>query len=675
MQAARPDASWWAAAAARPGGALRWLDFAGLALVVALSVVLKLAWLTPVGPYIFFDELLYGLGARALGGDGVYPSGHYPFLYPLYLAPQFLLGTGYEGIFAANVAATSALPVAGWLLARACGARTGTPAALCLALLPIHASYPTQVLSENLFVPLFAFAAWYAVRGRFDGRWASFVYGGLLCGLFLTKYLALPAVPLLAAFWLYGARQGGASAREAGAAGAFAAAGAALLLACWLTVATRAGIGVGDAFGGGVVEYRDSSLITPASLRFWLAAYAAVVALACGPALARLLEQALLFLRAPRRFPAEGPYARLALLCVLLVGGYFLVCVHHSASMAMNYPEPQRVVARYLMHVVPLVVVLGVCGVGQGVGRRAGLPLAIAASLVGAVALWAGWRLLYHDAVWTLPPWFAGMPLLAPDTLGFRRPGVAVAAVATCAASLLLARFRFVRGLYVVALAAILASGSLYVGQRARGETAYRPVHARMLAPYVLAEMQAGKRVLVVNGAPRISVDDMRQALIFWGADPERLDVVGEDRRSGFPTGVDSAFRITTRTVDGLEEVHGYRIGTRRVTIYRDDPDALGALREPPALPGAPVAARVLPPCGAAAVAALEWSFHPDHPGDVNIYAVDGNGREHLFARDHGAGSRSTGPWVAAETRFRFRSAESGRLLSEVGADRSGCGP
>src|SRR5690606_4833354 len=205
--------------------------------------------------------------------------------------------------------------------------------------------------------------------------------------------------------------------------------------------------------------------VTPASLRFWLAAYAAVVALACGPALARLLEQALLFLRAPLRFPAEGPYARLALLCVLLVGGYFLVCVHHSASMAMNYPEPQRVVARYLMHVVPLVVVLGVCGVGQGVGRRAGLPLAIAASLVGAAALALG-------------------------------------------------RFRSVRGLYVVALAAILASGSLYVGQRARGETAYRPVHARMLAPYVLAEMQAGKRVLVVNGAPRISVDDMRQALI-----------------------------------------------------------------------------------------------------------------------------------------------------------------
>lgn len=654
---------------------LRWLDVAGLALIVALSVYLKLELFTPVGPYIFFDEMLYGLGARAIAGDGVYPSGHYPFLYPLFLAPQYLGGAGYDGIFVSNVLATSTLPVAGWLLARSCGARLGTPAALCLALLPIHFTYPTQVLSENLFVPTFAFAAWYAVRGRFDGAWASFAYGAFLAGLFLTKYLALPAVPLLAAFWLLGMRQAGADARRLGLAAGAALAGAALLLAAWVAYAAHSGIGIGAAFGGGLSAYRDSSRITPGSLGFWAAIYVATLLLASGPALAKLLEQAMLFLRAPLRYLGEGPYARLAVLTMLLAGGYVLVCVHHSASMAMNYPDPQRVVARYFMHIVPLVVVLGVCGIAHGLGRRGGPVVTVVASLLCGLGLWAGWQVLYQDAVWTLPEWFASIPLLATDIMGYRREGVVEASIIVGVLSLLMARIPIVRWLFPLAVAAILLEGSSYVGQRARGETAYRPVHARMLAPYVLADMHEGKRVLVIAGAPRVTVEDMRQALLFWGADASLLEVVGEDRGAGLPKGVDSAYRISVRRSPELELVKDYWLGTRQINIYREDPARLMAFEERPDLPGARVSVRVLAPCSGSDVAELEWDFNPEHPGTVSIIAVDENGREHVFAQQHSAGTQLSGPWVRAETRFRFRSADSGRLLKEVEPDRGACAP
>lgn len=661
-----------ATAGSRPA---RWLDAAGLALIVAASVILKLRLLLPVGPFIFFDELLYGLGARALAGEGVYPSGHYPFGYPLFLAPQYLLDTGYDGIFVANVLATSTLPVAGWLLARSCGARLGTPAALCLALLPIHFTLPTQVLSENLFVPLFAFTAWYAVRGRFDGAWASLAYGVFLAGLFLTKYLALPAVPLLAGFWLYGIRQGGGDARRLRTAAGAAFAGGALLLAVWVVYAGRSGIGVAEAFGAGLSEYRDSSRITGDSLRFWSVMYVAVLLLACGPSLAKLVEQSLLFARAPLRYLRDGPYARLSVLTMLLAGGYVLVCVHHSASMAMNYPEPQRVVARYFMHVVPLVVVMGVCGIAHGLGRRGGPLLTVVASLLGGIGLWAGWQVLYQDAIWTLPDWFASIPMITADIMGFRRPDIAEASIIVGVLALLMARVPVVRWLYPLALAAILLQAGSYVGQRARGESAYRPAHARMLAPYVLADMHEGKRVLVITNVPRLSVGSLRQALLFWGADDALLEVVGEGSGTDAASTVDTVYRLTVRPHPGLEEVRRYMVGTRRVNIYREAPARVPDVDEQPDMPEAPASARVVPPCSGADVAELAWDFNPGHPGSVAIYAVDGGGHEHLFAEQHSAGTQASGAWVRDTTTFRFRSAASGRLLKEVTPDRSACAP
>ena len=179
-------------------------DIAACVLLVLACTLAKFAWLDPVGPLIFFDELLYRQGAEALAGLRTYPSGHYPFLYPLLLAPGEALHAGYRGIFVANVLAGSALIPACWLLARTVGMRWGWPCALAAALLPLQWLFPTQVLSENLFVPLFAWTVWYAIRAARPGVSASMVYGVALASLFLVKYLALPAIPVIWAAWLFG---------------------------------------------------------------------------------------------------------------------------------------------------------------------------------------------------------------------------------------------------------------------------------------------------------------------------------------------------------------------------------------------------------------------------------------------------------------------------------------
>lgn len=659
-----------------PGWAGRvpdWLDLAGLLAIVAASILLKLAYLVPAGPMLFFDEMLYGVGARAVAGEVPYPSGHYPFLYPLFLAPHVLLGTGYQGFFVANVASTSLLPAAGWLLARTCGARVGTPVALCVALLPIHFTFPTQVMAENLFVPMFAFATWYAVRGRFDGILASVLFGAFLAGLFLTKYLALPAVPLLAFFWLLGCRAGGASGRELATALAMAVAGATLLVGAWLVFAARSGIGIREAFGGGLSEFRDSGRITPGSLVMWSTVYAATLVLVCGTTLAKLFEQGALFLRAPLRYVADGPYARLVVLSLLLGGGYLLVCVHHSASLAMNYPEPQRVVARYFMHLTPLFVVVGVCGIAHGAGRRGGAVLAVVASALAGASIWFAWSVLYQDAVWTFSPWFAAIPLYATDIMGYRFEGVLSTTIIVGVLALLMARIPLVRWLYPVALAVILLEGSSYVGGVSQRETAFRPIHARTLAPHVLADTRAGRRVLVIAGIPRVPPGDIRQALVFWGVEPDLLDVVGGEQVSGFSPTIDRAYRITTGRNDDLELVESYQVGTRQGYIYREDPASLLGRREPAEFPDAPAAALLQAPCSGQDVAVLSWDFSSAKVGGVRIHVVGPSQVETLFAIQAPVGTQATGAWVQAGTSFRFRNAATGRLLKEVEPDPAAC--
>src|SRR5690606_30748848 len=124
-------------------------------------------------------------------------------------------------------------------------------AAVLSCLLPFHYLYPTQVMAESLYIPLFAFCTWYAVRGRYDGALAAAGFGALLAGTFLTKYIALPGVVLLLVFWLSTLAISGQAHRVRAAAG-WSVALAAALVACWLAYAAGEGIGVREALGGKV---------------------------------------------------------------------------------------------------------------------------------------------------------------------------------------------------------------------------------------------------------------------------------------------------------------------------------------------------------------------------------------------------------------------------------------
>ena len=653
------------------------LDLAAMVAITLLSFAAKFAVLDPVGPSIFFDELLYKLGADALAGHGTYPSAHYPFLYPLLLAPAVAGGAGYDGIVLTNMLMTSTLVPACWLLAKACGAKWAWPCAVIAAVLPIQFTFPTQVMAENLFVPLFTFCIWFAVRARPAGVSSAFGFGLMLAGTYLTKYLALPAVPVLWALWLYGMACNGVGRRDLLRPAVSSAAGIAALLLAWVGYAGTNGIGVEAAFGGDVYDgFADRSAITPGAIGLWTVAYLSAIVLVVGPFLYRFAEAGVHLARRPLRLTGESAFYRLVLVCLLFLGGYALVCVQHSVQLTMNHPDPQRIVARYFMQLVPAVFVAGMVHTlaDNGIGRLRLLPgIVVALCLAGTVV--AAHGVLYQDLIWDFPDWFAAIPLYSTDVLGYRE-GVGYWLLLVL---VLLGPIAVLgvpsRWLLAVASIVLVACATADVNRKSEIITTYGPAHARELHPYVNAALEGSGSVLVVSELRAVSAHEIKQALVFWGAPRERIDVVGPEKLSGFRSDVDTVFRLHLRPDDRYRLVRKYHYGqgANRGTGYiyasglPEAPEAEGALEPRAKFEATPsqVCAR-----DRHAVVEVSWDVPPEVTRLVSVSLVASDGRERPFASSLNTGSKSTGPWVQVGTRFRMRDTDSGRLLAtlEIGA-------
>lgn len=665
-----------------PGADRTWLDprrwqvndridaAACLVLLVACTLA-KLALLQPVGPLIFFDELLYRQGAEALAGQGPYPSGHYPFLYPLLLAPGEALHAGFRGIFVANVLATSALIPACWLLGRTIGMKWAWPCALAAALLPIQWVFPVQVMAENLFVPLFAWAVWYAIRARVPGAAASLVYGASLASLFLVKYLALPAIPLIWATWLFGLASREVRWRSLSRIAALSLAGMAAMVIAWIAYAQANGIALDEAFGSKVSGLHAGELMTPAAVAMWAAAYLCALILLAAPFLPRFAEALGALAVAPRRLLRESPLARLTLLFALLAGGYWLICVQHSAGAMRNYPVPQRVVVRYLMHLLPLVAVLGLA-LTLRPDPRPRLRHAVPLAAIAAGAVWVAHQVLYADLAWDFPPWFAAIPLYSTDILGFREPSMLWPLLGLVAASAFVGLHRSIAWAWVAAWLLLLGMATLVVQQRAERDSTTRPSHARALAPLLANATRRHENVLVITELRREPPVVLRQALMFWGADPGAFRVIGPGQAASAQADKTEVLRITMKPRPG-DEVLRYPVGNATGYIYREHSDGNGRPETP-----AGNASLLVEPAFACAgsrprVATLAWDARASGAGRVMLFIGTRDGGEKPFTGGIAHGSRTTGPWARPGMVFRLRDGGSGRLLAETVLEARDC--
>ena len=140
-----------------------WLQFALLAIIVALAVAVRVAWIAyaNVNPLDgrFDDTVFYFTSAQSLARDFTFRdnfgryTAHWPPGYPLALSAVFAtIGTHLLAAKALNVALSAATVVLTYVVGvRAFGARTAMLAALLLAVSPGHAFFSTFVMAEVLF--------------------------------------------------------------------------------------------------------------------------------------------------------------------------------------------------------------------------------------------------------------------------------------------------------------------------------------------------------------------------------------------------------------------------------------------------------------------------------------------------------------------------------------------
>jgi hypothetical protein len=178
--------------------------------IVAISAVAHFVFARRVqAPWIMVDELIYSELARGLAEDASYsirgvPTHAYGFVYPLVIAPAYALfdslPTAYTAVKAINAFVMSLAAVPAFFLARrVLPAGPALFAALLAVALP-SLLYAGQVMTENVFYPLFlcvmvAFVA--ALERPTTAR--QLVLLGLCVLAYLTRAQALALFPAIAA--------------------------------------------------------------------------------------------------------------------------------------------------------------------------------------------------------------------------------------------------------------------------------------------------------------------------------------------------------------------------------------------------------------------------------------------------------------------------------------------
>lgn len=400
----------------------KWLFIVSFLATTGILLYKHLFLVIATGPTIFLDEFLYKDNALRLFTGHLFSRATYPLLYSLILSPAFFFDHWYDVMIAINGLVSSLLLVPVWFLAR----KFVSPAlamflVLLTALLPFHVVYPRLVMSENLSMVLFTLAVLFVVDGIRGNKWQAFVFGIVLGLCFITKYVLLPAIPILIVFWFFGNEFGDnpvpVSIRDKIFKVLLLFIGVVLAIIPWVFLVHQSGLPLYKAFGIGISGI-DSPEISAISFFRFAVAYIAYILLSVGPMLMPLLLFGISLIRGDIQRRKISRDVAFLLLIIVLTGLYWLVGTQHSFGAVYNYPVPANIQGRYLMYLTPLFIIAG----GMTI-ERISTPIFFwtykkTMLLTGLVLLFfygSRW-LLYDKNFFGFPPWFATPVFLLPDS-------------------------------------------------------------------------------------------------------------------------------------------------------------------------------------------------------------------------------------------------------------------
>lgn len=492
-------------------------------LITAASAVPGLlVALTDGGPSVFGDELLYRDNAHAIATASAYANPHYPPAYSVLLALGYVTEHWFRAMLLLNVVAAAAIVPATWFLARSLQIqRTWIPMALA-AVLPFHGAFAGYLLSENLALPLFVLCVALAVRGRRgEAAWLGLALGAL----HLTRYFFLPAVLLLGLVWVLRVLRTTDSRRWLRTLGSTAVmAGAYLvLLAAWSVYGTRSGHPFGRLWG--VANFTGEEAVAagadPArALLTWATHYSSYLVLAAPVVLALVILWVIAArpgVRTLWRWSSTTAFAATTAAATL---GFIAVSSAHSLAAAYNYPEPTLMQGRYMMHLVPILVVAGCLALERLSDRRTrpGVAVTVGVGVAAAGLAWGAWWVLFRGGLWGVPDWGVRLPFNAPDVFVLDSVPLVAAVAAAAVVVPLLARSSagLAAGAWIAVAAAVLAAGVAHVMTPPVNGT-----QGRELAAVVADRTAAGQPVTLWLSNRFAGVNSVRQALEFWDVDLE----------------------------------------------------------------------------------------------------------------------------------------------------------
>jgi len=508
-------------------------DAAIIAVLFLIVFVLKAIFVVfhSTGPAVLYDEYLYKFNAESIFLFQKYASAHYPPAYSLTLAPALFFDNWYEAMLVINAFLSSLVIPAVWSLAKAVGVRHPLVPATLAAVIPFHAVYPSFLLSENLFVPLFCYALALCLRGNSASPRRGMLFGLVLGLTHLTKYLFLPAVPLLYLGWLWGMRH---QRRENGKGLPWATALTPVLaylavIGLWVWYGQASGFQWRQLFGldisaagrlvtdSGHAVKALGQFASPSSFLMWLSAYASYLILVWLPIWGLGGAWFTDVLSERRQFKSNDIHRLFLALAFALVLGYCLMAVLHSFGSEYNYPRPNRILARYLVHLAPIMLVLGgLVFESFSEHRSLAKPMSFVsgAGLTITLGLAAWW--VIKGSLWKFPSFFYKdqINLLNISTIG---PAIyfLLALLAIVLPTWLLRKSPGHPGLLAVPLAAFFFCSTLAYAWTAP----YRQqgLNVRKIASVANEHQFKGKEILVLVDKVPIPAKGFMESARFWG--------------------------------------------------------------------------------------------------------------------------------------------------------------
>ncbi|WP_157961301.1 glycosyltransferase family 39 protein [Microvirga flavescens] len=388
------------------------------------------------GPSVALDEWLYQWHAAALYNGAPYRwSGAafiYPPLYPLLLAPGFLFQEHFYGpMLALNclVYSASLFPAYG-LAARVMNRPLALAAALTVVLVP----FPGNVgflMAENLAIPLFLCAVYFALAPRNEGRvrWPNNIaFGFFVTACFLTKFIMLPGAAALVLLWVLFRLSAPQARREAFP---FAREVAVVLLVIAATIGVWAlyakGQGVPLAASLGIKTSDavfNTGQFTNDRMGIWIVLYLLYLAVILAPFLPFLAGGAagdwkarFAGMEGVGFFPRlqsllRNPATQFEIVTLGFVTFYVALTLIHDISFTANADLPSFMSSRYFEFTYPLLAILAFRRIQAmcDAPSRSMLLTTFASALCVVLLIWTGGWILLGESFIPVSPHLVGIP-------------------------------------------------------------------------------------------------------------------------------------------------------------------------------------------------------------------------------------------------------------------------